>query len=498
MAISIVQSKSATATTGAVLTINFGTATTAGNTLVACIITGSTAITGLALGGTVGSWAKSTAATNTGIGQTSVWAYPGINSGQTAVSMTQAVSGTVAAWVYEVSGLGTSSILDVASSQTASTTLHAFNSGTTPTTTQVSEIAFGAVGGFTQDFSAYPTLAATGSWTTSAQLNWATAVYLFAGFQTVGTMGTQVFSGTDSNATDGGLAYCSVIATYKASTGSSNTGTGSMGMSAFGLTGAGSSNLGSATMGMPAFGMTGSGTQLITGSGSMGRPAMGMTGTGQVFGSIAMTRSPMGMTGTGTQLITGTGTMGMAAKGVTGSGFGGNVTGTGTMGLPAKGLLGSGFGGNVSGTATMGMSAFGMTGVSSYTFLPFKYVGDVPVLYLQYFDGVAATTLEAVPGSGYLLIAEPNNFYPLSIPPQDGRWISQTLNPSVSIPEFNAVPGLAVPGRIEIGYPGNINESFSLVEEMKAALPVGHMWYRTKSAYQTLGQRRRKRRSANP
>jgi hypothetical protein len=226
----------------------------------------------------------------------------------------------------------------------------------------------------------------------------------------------------------------------------------------------------------------------------MGLASFHSVGSGTLYGSLAMGRPALGMSGSGHLLIMGTGSMAMHALGATGIGAGGNLSGTGTMGLGHKGATGAGVGGNLTGTGIMGLPTPGLLNNGEFIFFPYTYVGDVAGFYLDYLDGRAATTLYVVPGVGYLLQPEANSFYELPVPPDDGRWVVNQLPfTPFTIEPFNATPGALTPGFIVPGNPGT-PEMESLTFREMVSRPVGHMWYRTKSAYNALGQRRRKRR----
>jgi hypothetical protein len=52
--------------------------------------------------------------------------------------------------------------------------------------------------------------------------------------------------------------------------------------------------------------------------------------------------------------------------------------------------------------------------------MPFRFTGDVPLLYTQYRDLGTDRPLQAVPGGSYDM--EPVGGLNLTVPPSDGRW----------------------------------------------------------------------------
>lgn len=202
MAPSLVQVAAGQASASSV-TVTLGTATTAGN----CLIVAATgadigtnkAVTGVTLGGAAGNFAALVASVGTG-GTTAafldLWADPNCAGGQTSVAITWSGvnSHGVAAFVYEFSGLAAASILDQSSTNFTTSTNPTFSSGTTATTTQASELWFGAVGGFNTTITG-----PSSPWVNSSQIATGDGTRdLMAGYRIVSATGTASYAGSYS------------------------------------------------------------------------------------------------------------------------------------------------------------------------------------------------------------------------------------------------------------------------------------------------------------
>lgn len=167
--------------------------TTAGNTLVVCVMsysfTAQGSVSGITLGGSAGNFSQLCAAHETNgtfWSDTFIWADPNCAGSQTAIvvsgtNLTITSGGLVV--VYEVSGLGTA-VLDVSSTGNGNSA--SYSSGTTGTTATASEFWVGAVGA--GNFITKP-----GSpWTDSG----GGVSEAASGYQIVSSTGTATYSGT--------------------------------------------------------------------------------------------------------------------------------------------------------------------------------------------------------------------------------------------------------------------------------------------------------------
>ncbi len=193
------------------LTATLPNPTGTGNSLVACITgSGSTGVrvpSGLTLGGAADHWqAAYTDPTTTGFAGY-IWYDPNCASGQVSVVLTASAGAgtglTSYLTVYEVTGV---LAFDKGSNgNSASSPAATWSSGATATTSQASEIFFGAVSSTLE----VPTVTGAGSWTT--QSTGAGTYDQAAGYQVVSSAGAATFSGTFSAS---GRAYAAVVATF--------------------------------------------------------------------------------------------------------------------------------------------------------------------------------------------------------------------------------------------------------------------------------------------
>ena len=199
------------------LTLTLASPTTAGNCLIVCVGTSSTAaasaVASVKLGGSVGNFAaEETSGTSGSLqGRAEIWADPNCAGGQTAVLITVAggsgANTGIGAVVYEFTGIPTSSAVDqVHPGQGTSTP---WSSGSTPTTTQASELWVGAYCG--SDFAGGKTITPPAAFTNIAtQL--ATVTYFTAGYQIVSSTGAAAYAGTGNSGTQ---SWGAAVATFK-------------------------------------------------------------------------------------------------------------------------------------------------------------------------------------------------------------------------------------------------------------------------------------------
>lgn len=213
MAIALVQSKSATGTSGTSITVTLNSNTTAGNCLVVCVgtdeSTDNPTVSGVTLGGSAGNFAAAnTAYSNTDL-NSAIWVDPNCAGGQTSVviSLTGGAGGgtEVAAYVLEFSGVQTSSAVDKApTGQNSSGTT--WTSGSTGTLSQANEVAVACLYDTT-------TPATPGSpWTELTAT--AGTDHLAVGYQVVSATTALTYNGTSSTS---GFYGCCII-TLKALT----------------------------------------------------------------------------------------------------------------------------------------------------------------------------------------------------------------------------------------------------------------------------------------
>ena len=211
MAITVIQAAptvQAANLTGPV-TATFGSPTTGGNTLVACVTThGSTtdpAVSTITIGGAADNWQA--AVTDPGSVQYggAIWYDPNCAGGQTSVVLNctggvgASLPGVYLA-VYEVSGV---LVFDKGSNGDSSASVTTWTSGATATTTQANEIFVGvAMGG-----NALPTVTGVGTWNTQSTV--AGNFDQISGTQIVSSTGTATFSGTQTTG-----PYIAIVATF--------------------------------------------------------------------------------------------------------------------------------------------------------------------------------------------------------------------------------------------------------------------------------------------
>ena len=195
MSIAFVQTASNTASASTV-TVTLGSATTAGNCLVACIALGSgsslATISSITLGGSAGNWAqlKAVGDLTTGAEQLASWADPSCAGGQTSVVINCTGASVLLAQVFEFSGIAASSVLDQFATFDSGGGSNSTFSVTTPATTQASELAIGCVYGFNTTITG-----PSSPWVNETTVV-STTRTLQAGYDILSSTGTVTYSGS--------------------------------------------------------------------------------------------------------------------------------------------------------------------------------------------------------------------------------------------------------------------------------------------------------------
>lgn len=199
MAISLVQSKIGSTTSGSTLTVTLNSGTTAGNcVVVALMFLGSTTnpsgVSGITLGGSAGNFASAIieGASSTTTPGTAIWTNPNCAGGQTAVAITlTGGSGTIGmiAFVYEVSGVASTSVVDKTQGTTKSSNSTSFTSNATATTTNAVEFWVGI--GASASGSALTLTGPSSPWS-----NLANTQATIGGVSTAAISGSQITSST--------------------------------------------------------------------------------------------------------------------------------------------------------------------------------------------------------------------------------------------------------------------------------------------------------------
>ena len=225
------------ATSGSSVTVNFASPTTAGNTVVVCVVAAQTTtnptVSGVTLGGSADHFTSAISAdTNVTADDAEIWYDPGCAGGQTAVAVTfNAGTGTgqlMDVQVFEVSGALTT---DVTAASYSVSSGPSFTSSATAVTSQANEIWFGCAlctkpgicgsswtsvtspGGFAcgyQLVSAEAAAAFTGSLSPPGYATAAVATFYLAGGTAYTTAGVPVTAGATNGdgagGADGGIA----------------------------------------------------------------------------------------------------------------------------------------------------------------------------------------------------------------------------------------------------------------------------------------------------
>ena len=216
MSIAFVQAASNTAAAGSV-TVTLGSNTTAGNCLVACIALGNSSstssVSSVKLGGAADNWASLKAVGDLAVGaeQLAVWADPNCAGGQTAVAITQSTGLVTMAWVFEFSGLATSSILDQSATFDSAGGTNSTFSVTSGTTTQASELAIGCAYAFSTTITG-----PSSPWVNESTLSQGSD-RLQASYDILSSTGTVTYSGSFGAAQFNGQILVTLLATAAAS-----------------------------------------------------------------------------------------------------------------------------------------------------------------------------------------------------------------------------------------------------------------------------------------
>ena len=153
MSIAFVQAASNTAAASSV-TVTLGSATTAGNCVIACIALGNgsstSAVSSVTLGGSAGNFSQIKAVGDLAVGaeQLAIWVDPNCAGGQTSVAITQTTGLVTMAWVFEFSGLALSALLDQSATFDSAVGTNSTFSITSGATTRASELAVGCAYAF--------------------------------------------------------------------------------------------------------------------------------------------------------------------------------------------------------------------------------------------------------------------------------------------------------------------------------------------------------------
>jgi hypothetical protein len=215
--VAFVQHASNTGNGVTTLTVTLGSATTAGNCLIANITCeNDTSITSIKLGTSADNWASQVANSTYDCYQ---WADPDCAGGQTSVVITFSGSEIPIVDVYEFSGLLTSSPLDKSNGTGGSAgTSAAWTSGASGTTTQAAELVVGFAGGWNAA-NTNPTITPPSSpWANATLLGSGPGTWQQSGYQIVAATGSYTYNGT-SNMTGTNNEYAAAIGTYKAAPG---------------------------------------------------------------------------------------------------------------------------------------------------------------------------------------------------------------------------------------------------------------------------------------
>lgn len=207
------------------LTITLGSATTAGNALIVMLAASGTtsnptAISGITIGGSADNFSQlSTFGSSSDAAIGAVWLDLNCVGGQTSVVIT-ATGGTgtlaIMASVYEFAGLYPVSPFDQTAG-TVGTGATSWSSGSSPTTTQATELWLGCA--FTTSTASSPTLTGPSSpWTNLTQVNQVQGSFndqFRSGWQIVSATGAAAYAGTVSAASD----WIAKVATFRLDTG---------------------------------------------------------------------------------------------------------------------------------------------------------------------------------------------------------------------------------------------------------------------------------------
>lgn len=199
MTVALVQDASDNGSGSTSLTVTLS-GTTGGNCLVACIQAftssgSSPVVQSVALGATSDTWTQVATVSPTVFANDYIYIDPGCSGGQTSVVITinSTTGPAIQAYVYEFSGIASSSALDQSTTSSGAGT--SWTSGTSGATSQADEawVGFTAFNG-----AAAYTITPAGSWTNLAQVNTNAGFHLGcrSGYQVNPAIGTVTYNGT--------------------------------------------------------------------------------------------------------------------------------------------------------------------------------------------------------------------------------------------------------------------------------------------------------------
>lgn len=391
-------------TTGTV-TATFGSSTTAGNCLVACMSSPSasaavTSVTAVKTGALAESWTQSEHISDASSGiYVGIWTNQGTGGGATTVNVSvsfgQTDSGSVQTPflldVYEVSQV---TGVDKIAVSAAGATGTSWSSGATATTSQASEIAFG-VASCTPTASGTATMTGPGgAWTNSTTLTepWTSTFgsyhcYQVSGYETLSSTGTVTYSGTVSASSywDAAVVTLTVSSSVAHPVSASLSGTGTL--------------TAGAVVSVPR-GATLAGTGTLAVAATVAIPsAAALSGTGTLTAGAAVTAI-----GQGSAALSGTGTLTVA--GGLGWSASAALTGTGTLTAGYTGLM-------LQGAALTGTGVLTVSPSVSLQFTAGLFGGgflSIPQVAGGLVSGVGgAGTPQALPGSSQVAVAPPGS-----------------------------------------------------------------------------------------
>ena len=293
MAITVVQTTSGYTTSGTLLSLTFGSPTTAGNCLIAVATGGqSVGVTGISVGGSADNWAAQVGDSGNYPQPIDIWADPACAGGQTNVVISFGQNAPTGAVVYEVSGLAATSaaLLDLNSVNEVDGTYGTWTSGSTGTTTQAAELW---VGGLTGYNNGYGTVTVTGPgapWVNQTQIG----QFFLAGYQIASATGTATYSGTVTGISDHNLYYTAIAVTFKAAAGA----TAAIGLAPLHVAGTvtSGSNFSTAAIALPPLAVSVTSGQVSNATASIALPPFNVITPGAITAAGNVTLPPLTQT----------------------------------------------------------------------------------------------------------------------------------------------------------------------------------------------------------
>lgn len=276
MALSVVQSKSGTGTSGTSVTVTLTSATTAHNCLVVAVgeanTTTNPTVTGVTLGGSAGNFTLAASLKNNSDANAELWVDRDCTGSQTSVVVSftggTGTSNNYVVWVHEVAGADTTSPVDKTAAAGASSGT-SWSSGATATLSQAAEIAIGIV--CAEGSAGNPSMSGPASLWTNNGPTTASRTSAISSFQVVSATTALTYAGTTTSA-KWGVALVTLKAASVAV-----TGTGTMGLGSLSFSGSGSVVGGNLALGGLRF--AGTGVQKFTGTGSLTLGGLGFSGS---------------------------------------------------------------------------------------------------------------------------------------------------------------------------------------------------------------------------